>query len=612
MSASTRFGSLARGTVWSCLLLVAACGRGTARDPFTEHDAGYDPSSAGDSGSPSDASAPADARPGDDAAAPTPPHDAQVPSLPDAQVDPDLPDAGPAADDGDWIMPTPGALAATPPMGWNSWNKYGCAVSEKVIRDTADALVATGMRDLGYRYLNIDDCWQSSRASNGTILHDQNTFPSGIKALADYVHDKGLKLGVYSDRGTQTCAGRPGSQGYETLDASQYASWGVDYLKYDNCHVNLDAELQYGTMQNALAATGKPIVFSICAWAFSEYMPGSGQLWRTTNDIQDNWGSVMGILDVNSRFAAYAGPSGWNDPDMLEVGNGGMTTAEYRSHFSLWAMMAAPLIAGNDLTTMSDATRTILTNAEVIAVDQDPLGYQGYRVKRENDLELWAKPLAGSGVRAVLLFNRSGSSQPMTVKWLDIGLSRGMATVHNMWAHGDHGTFEDEFTFSVPAHDVAMLRIVGQEPLAPRGNVLLTDLQWTYAANGWGPVELNMSVGNEGSGDGKTISIAGTMYDRGLGVHAGSLLRYRLAGRCTRFRADVGVDDESDGSVVFEVLVDGQPVYTSPAIMKKGMKAAVDVDVTGGRELKLKVTNGRDTGEYDHAAWGNPRLDCAE
>ena len=612
MLASTRFGSLARLALGSTFLLMA-CGRGTARDP-EEHDAGTSASTAGDSGSAPDASEPRDASLQHDASL-LPAHDAQMPREPDAQVEPESPDAGePEVDDGDWIVPSAGALAATPPMGWNSWNKYGCAVSEQVVRNMADALVSSGMRDLGYRYVNIDDCWQTSRASNGTILHDQNTFPSGMKALADYVHERGLKLGVYSDRGTQTCAGRPGSQGYETLDASMYASWGVDYLKYDNCNVSLDAEQQYTTMQKALAATGRPIVFSICAWAFAEYMPVTGQLWRTTGDIQDNWGSVMGILDVNARFGAYAGPSAWNDPDMLEVGNGGMTTAEYRSHFSLWAMMAAPLIAGNDLSNMSDATRTILTNAEVIAVDQDPLGYQGYRVRRENDLELWVKPLKGAGVRAVLLFNRSGSSQPMTVRWVDIGLSRGMATVHNMWAHGDHGTFEDEFTFTVPAHDVAMLRIVGHEPLPPRGNVLLTDLTWTYAANGWGPAELNMSVGNEGSGDGKTLSIAGTKYDRGLGVHAGSLLRYRLGGRCTRFRADVGVDDETgdQGSVVFAVLADGRQLYESPTIMKKGMKASVDVDVTGARELKLKVTNGHDTGEYDHASWGNPRLDCAE
>jgi alpha-galactosidase len=546
--------------------------------------------------------------------------DASTPALPDAQVveirdggAPEHDDAGTEPrEDGDWVMPMPGALAATPPMGWNSWNKFGCAVSEQVIRDAADALVSTGMRDLGYRYVNIDDCWQTSRANNGVILPDQNTFPSGMKALADYVHDRGLKLGVYSDRGTQTCAGRPGSQGYETLDAAAYASWGVDYLKYDNCNVQLDAETQYKTMQSALAATGKPIVFSICAWAFSEYMPSTGQLWRTTGDIQDNWGSVMGIVDINARFGAYARPSAWNDPDMLEVGNGGMTTAEYRSHFSLWAMMAAPLIAGNDLSNMSDATRAILTNDEVIAVDQDPLGYQGYRVKRENDLEVWVKPLVGSGARAVLLFNRSGSAAAMTVKWVDIGLRRGTATVRNLWARGDHGSFEDEFTFNVPSHDVVMLKIVGSEPLPPVGNVELSDVPLTYAANGWGPVELDMSVGDEGAGDGKTLSIASTTYDKGLGVHAGSLLRYRLGGKCTRFRSDVGADDESDGSVMYAVQVDGRTVAQSTDVLKKGMVAHVDVDVTGGRELKLLVTNGNDNGNYDHAAWGNPRLDCAE
>ncbi|HEV8244373.1 MAG TPA: glycoside hydrolase family 27 protein, partial [Polyangiaceae bacterium] len=301
----------------------------------------------------------------------------------------------------------PDILAATPPMGWNSWNKFGCNVSEDLIKSVADALVESGMKDAGYEFVNIDDCWQTSRAGDGTIVADPDRFPSGIQALADYVHGKGLKLGVYSDRGTTTCAGRPGSQDHETQDADTYAAWGVDYLKYDNCNASLDQKTQYQAMGAALTASGRPIVFSICAWAFADWAPETGQLWRTTGDISDSWGSVTGIIDQNEGLSQYASPGHWNDPDMLEVGNGGMTDTEYRSHFSLWAIMAAPLIAGNDVRSMSDASKAILTAPEIIAVDQDPLGKQGTRVLQNGELEVWSKVQSETGVRAVALFNRS-------------------------------------------------------------------------------------------------------------------------------------------------------------------------------------------------------------
>ena len=288
--------------------------------------------------------------------------------------------------------PPPGAawmtLARTPPMGWNSWNKFGCDVSERLVKEMADAMVSSGLRDAGYQYIVIDDCWQVSRDADGAIVPDPERFPSGMKALADYVHAKGLKFGLYSDAGARTCQGRPGSNGYEVEDARQYAAWGVDYLKYDWCHTEgVDPKIAYPTMRDALRATGRPIVFSMCEWGRSQpwtWARGVAHLWRTTGDIEDCWscgGSFVRILDRQVGLEKYAGPGGWNDPDMLEVGNGGMTTSEYRAHFSFWSLLAAPLMAGNDLRTMSAETRDILANRDVIAIDQDPLGAQGRRIR---------------------------------------------------------------------------------------------------------------------------------------------------------------------------------------------------------------------------------------
>ena len=296
-------------------------------------------------------------------------------------------------------------LARTPPMGWNSWNKFGCNVSAQLIRGVADAISANGMRDAGYQFVTIDDCWQVSRDANGVIVADPVRFPDGIKSLADYVHGKGLKFGIYTDAGRKTCEGRPGSYGYEVIDAKTYASWGVDYVKVDWCNAEgLDAPTQYAKIRDALAGSGRNIVFSICEWGSNrpwEWARGVGNLWRTTGDISDRWSSVISLVDLSSQYWHVAKPGGWNDPDMLEVGNGGMTATEYRSHFSLWAMMAAPLIAGNDVRAMMDstrdaaATRDILLNRDVIAVDQDSLGIQGTIVQASpNELQVWVKPLA--------------------------------------------------------------------------------------------------------------------------------------------------------------------------------------------------------------------------
>ena len=363
-------------------------------------------------------------------------------------------------------------LAMTPPMGWNSWNKFGCNVDEKLIRSTADAMASSGMKDAGYQFLIIDDCWHGKRDAHGDIQPDPVHFPSGIKALSDYVHSKGLKFGIYSDAGRETCAHRPGSRGHEYQDAAQYAAWGVDYLKYDWCNTDSqDAKASYSIMRDALNATGRPITFGMCEWGTAKPWlwagSGIGNLWRTTGDISDQWDGVKGssngvltIVDLNEPLWPYAGPGHWNDPDMLEVGNGGMTQEEYKSHFSLWAMMAAPLLAGNDIPHMTPAVKSILLNKEVIALDQDALGKPGHRVQKNGDLEVWSRELAG-GNRAVLLFNRGNTPADIHFDWAQLGYpDKLQATVRDLWKGSDVATMQGSYTArAIPPHGVAVFTV---------------------------------------------------------------------------------------------------------------------------------------------------------
>jgi alpha-galactosidase len=371
------------------------------------------------------------------------------------------------------VNKAPNGLALTPPMGWNSWNKFQCDVNEKIVRDTADAMVSSGMRDAGYQYVVIDDCWHGPRDANGFITADPQKFPSGIKALADYVHSRGLKFGIYSDAGRLTCGGRPGSQGHEYQDAVTYARWGVDYLKYDWCSTgDRNAQEGYAVMADALRVSGRDIVFSICEWGTAKpwlWAKNVGNVWRTTGDISDDFATskkgrewehpMLKIVDLNEPLWPFAGPGHWNDADMLEVGNGGMTPAEYRSHFSLWAMMASPLMAGNDIAHVDEGTRSILLNKEVIAVDQDALGQQGHRAWKDGDREVWVKPLAGGG-RALLLFNRG--QQPVRIRATaeQLGYPPALrARVRDLWAHKDLARWSGSIEGAVEPHGVVMYRI---------------------------------------------------------------------------------------------------------------------------------------------------------
>ncbi|MFJ6916096.1 NPCBM/NEW2 domain-containing protein [Streptomyces sp. NPDC101133] len=358
-------------------------------------------------------------------------------------------------------------LALTPPMGFNNWNSTHCRAefNETMVKGIADLFVERGLKDAGYEYVNLDDCWAlPERDADGRLVPDPERFPNGIEAVADYVHSKGLKFGIYTSAGTKTCSsiGFPGALGHEYSDARQFADWGVDYLKYDNCNnQGVDARQRYTTMRDALAATGRPIVYSICEWGQNkpwEWAGDLGQLWRTTGDISDSWSSMSSIMKANLELAPYAGPGGWNDPDMLEVGNGGMTDTEYRTHFSMWSIMAAPLLIGTDLRTAPESAFEILTNDEVIAVDQDPLGKQGEVVSSDGGRWVVSKEMA-DGSRAVALFNEGSRAQRIETTARAVGLPQARGyTMRDLWKHADTNT-TGTIAATVPAHGTVLVRV---------------------------------------------------------------------------------------------------------------------------------------------------------
>jgi alpha-galactosidase len=375
-------------------------------------------------------------------------------------------------------------LAQTPPMGWNSWNTFQTNINEQMLRDMVDAYVSSGMRDAGYTYFVLDDGWMSKeRDSNGSLVADPKKFPSGMKAFADYVHSKGLKFGIYNCAGTQTCAGYPGTHGYEYQDARLYASWGVDYLKYDWCNTDsINARDAYLTMSRAIRAAGRPMIFSLCEWGNHApwlWAKNIGQLWRTTADIHagfdkdlsyGTWSSysVMHIVDLQDKIREYAGPGHWNDPDMLEVGNG-MTYAEDKAHFSLWCMLAAPLISGNDLRKMSPQTTAILTNKEAIAVDQDSLGIECFKYYSFDGMEIFVKALKDNSL-AICFLNRSSRQQNIDFDWkehmitdtvskLDIDFNKTTYTLRDLWAKKNIGTTNKPLKQTIGSHEVLMLKL---------------------------------------------------------------------------------------------------------------------------------------------------------
>jgi len=632
-------------------------------------------------------------------------------------------------------------LATTPPMGFNDWNAFGCDVSEALIEQTADYLVSSGLKAAGYTYVNIDDCWMThDRDAAGQLVPDPAKFPDGIKGTADYVHSKGLKLGIYEDAGTTTCAGYPGSLGHETTDARSFADWGVDYLKYDNCNnpgdgSRADIIKRYTAMRDALLATGRPIVFSLCEWGNQspwEWGADLGNSWRTTGDISDSYSSMLSIFKANMLLAPYASPGAWNDPDMLEVGNGGMTDTEYRSHFSLWSMMDSPLLIGTDLREATPETLAILGNKDVIALDQDSLGQQATVLSISHDGYVLTKNLA-NGDRAVALFNASDQAQRISTTAAATGLPKQSGyAVTDLWQHTAYQS-AGTLAATVPAHGTVLLRVSasakkaaaaladpplldtgltgvpahiepGQSaaiatyatdlgslpatkvsvkvnapagwtvqaggatntaslangktlttpwtltvpastpngdyaltgtvtyrtvtgkrsatvPLSadvsvltppPSGASYLSDLDWISATSGWGPVEKDTSNGESAAGDGKPITIGGTVYAKGLGVHAASTITYYLGGRCSAVDAVVGVDDEETGagSADFQVTADGATAADSGVVDSTEDGKPLHADVSGAQVIQLVVTDGGDGSTSDHGDWADAKVTC--
>jgi alpha-galactosidase len=396
-------------------------------------------------------------------------------------------------------------LAETPPMGFNDWNAFGCNVSEQLIKQTADFFVSSGMKAAGYEYVNIDDCWMTHQRDpeTGRLVPDPVKFPDGIKGTADYVHSLGLKLGIYEDAGTATCAGYPGSLGHEQVDAQTFADWGVDYLKYDNCNNQSDGSLgnyvkRYTAMRDALAATGRPIVYSLCEWGVNHpwtWAGDVGNLWRTTGDISDNWNSLKSIVNQNAPLDQYAHPGAWNDPDMLEVGNGGMSDIEYKTHFSLWAEMAAPLLVGTDLRRATAATMSILLNKDVIAIDQDSLGVQGRVVRTDGTHLVFAKPLANGDV-AVALYNSGDTAATMSTTAGQVGLAnaRGAYTLTDLWSKKITES-AGNITAQVPAHGTVLYRVraTGQWDAYPPATAVAVSVAPAYPG---GPAVLQPGTAN--------------------------------------------------------------------------------------------------------------------
>jgi alpha-galactosidase len=450
-------------------------------------------------------------------------------------------------------------VGRTPPMGWNSWNTFFCNINESLIRGMADSMVSSGMRDAGYQYVVVDDCWMAStRDGSGNLQGDPTRFPSGMKALGDYIHSKGLKFGIYQAPLDQTCAqyfdsypGATGSQGHEVQDARQFAAWGVDYLKYDWCSPAGTINEQVATfakMRDALAATGRPILYSINSNSIhSKTGPQRNwgdvaNIWRTTEDIQLVWNTdqtngypmgVQNIINVNVPLAGYAQPGGFNDPDMMEVGRGTLTDTEQRSHFAMWAIMAAPLIAGNDLRNMSTATQTILKNPRLIAINQDTLGRQGAQVAGDANQRVLAKRLANGDV-AVALFNQSNATRTISTTAAAIGKTGASSySLVDAWTGATTST-SGTISASVPAHGTVVYRVSGGttgDPQTPASASLVSassgrclDVPNSNTANGTQPViwDCNGAANQRWTVSGQTLQALGKCLDAPVGATAGS------------------------------------------------------------------------------------------
>lgn len=511
-------------------------------------------------------------------------------------------------------------LAKTPPMGWNSWNAFREDIDEAKIKAIADVMVSSGMRDAGYVYLVLDDGWMAKdRDASGNLVGDPVKFPGGMKALGDYIHGKGLKYGIYECRGFLTCQKLPGSFGHEARDMSTFASWGVDYIKLDSCYAERNGRLssvELDIYRKAIDQTGRPMVLSLSdfgngSWAWGA--KASVHLWRTSYDIGRSIGSVYACAETSggegmihpafNGLWQFAGPGHWNDADMLQVGNL-PDPKEDKVHFALWSILASPLMAGNDLRSMTESVRTILTAPEVIAVNQDARGFQGYRIRKDGGREIYNKPLS-DGTTAVLLLNKSEIPTDLTVTWDEIGL-RGVQKVRDLWARKDLGEFKDSFTAAKLAqHEHVLIRVgaPGGKPLpgpspVPPEKYCPTRAGTTYLSDLYYVMKQGEAPRTDANAAGGALSIKGVNYPKGLGVRTGSRIMYKLGGKAHRFQAVIGADDSYTGAetVRFRVLNEdffgNQVLFDSGTLAREQAGVKIDIDVKGVDYLLLMV-NGK-------------------
>jgi alpha-galactosidase len=497
------------------------------------------------------------------------------------------------------VLALTNGLALTPPMGYNSWYANGTNVSDAFLRNIADQMVSTGMRDVGYHYLCLDDGWAGYRDTNGNIVPDPSKFPNGMKPVVDYVHSKGLKFGIYTVFGSNTCAGLPGSYGHVVQDANTYAAWGVDYLKYEGCSFPdpLDHEQeQCELMGNALKSRGRPIAFTMSTGPYQSWFPSDLNMWRGTGDYTGLWQNLLDHINFVSQSAYAAAPGGWNDPDVLNIGN---SYLDEQACFSMWCILAAPLLTP----VVDNAYTNILCNTEAIAVDQDAAGIQGTCVSSNGALQVWCKPLGSSNglVKAVALFNTGNATGTITANWSDLGLPSGAAAVRDLWAHEYAGTFTNSYTATLVGHGINFVKISygTNAPLRRAGTNYLSDLDWLPSTtNPYG-------IGQDQDSGGNLITLHGVHYAKGLGAHAVSHIQFPLLG-ATRFHSNIGVDDDAccnTASIIFNVSVDGTNLYNSGVMTSLSATQTIDVNVTGGNILTLDVTNGVAGNVGDHADW---------
>ncbi|MCX6227557.1 MAG: NPCBM/NEW2 domain-containing protein [Bacteroidia bacterium] len=529
------------------------------------------------------------------------------------------------------LMAQENSLALTPPMGWNSWNAFEAKIDEAKIRAIADVMVSSGMRDAGFTYLVLDDGWMAKdRDSIGNLMADPEKFPSGMKAIGDYIHSKGLKFGIYECRGYLTCQRLPGSFHHEQADMNSFASWGVDYIKLDACYAEKNGRLTTEDLKiyhDCIAKTGRPMILSISdfgngawAWGGKEF----GQLWRTSGDIYPWMESVYFCANTSGGSESthpgfnglwqFAGPGHWNDPDMLQVGNLANDT-ENRAHFSLWCMLSAPLMAGCDLHTMSDTVRRIFTAREVIAVNQDPRGQQGYKVFEKGGIEIYNKPLS-DGTTAVLLLNKDSVAADITVTWEQVGL-KGTQPVRDLWEKKDLGKFSGKFTAKGLVRNGLMLIRAGSpggKPLAgpipaPLEKYSVTRSGVTLLGDIWYIMKSGDAPRMDRNHQGDAIKINGIVYDKGLGCKTESRIMYKLNGKGDRFQASVGIDDAYAGNepgrfrVLNEDAFGDRAIFDSGKILKGTAAVDIDIDVKGLEYILLEFLGKEVIGD-----WINPRI----